>query len=107
MREKLSIKEFRKLKTKITEFIKSLDELYQQTSDEEAFEKVEEMFLKEYYEMEKVILSYDLSEIPFKEWKDLPLLAREEYPLDFSDTNANIDAEYLKETGVDLNYITL
>ena len=41
------------------------------------------------------MLSYDLSDISFEEWKDIALVSSDKYPADFYKTKANLDFEIL------------
>ena len=52
---------------------------------------IKEELAKRYYEIQKNLLSYDLSDIPFDEWKGLKIMAGKGLIAYFSKTKANID----------------
>ena len=70
MSRKLSVQEFRKIK--------------------------EESKVKNYPEFQDKLLSYDLSNIPFEEWKNFEIWSDREHIADFSKTHANIDFKLVK-----------
>lgn len=47
--------------------------------------------IENYWAKQKQLLSYDLSDIPFKAWEDLSIISSYDLLADFSNTKANID----------------
>ncbi len=97
MREKLSIEEFRKYKEEQQQLLGRLGEEEKVLIENGNYN--EEDFLKkgleELSELQSRLLSYDLSDISFEEWKDIALVSSDKYPADFSKTKANLDFEIL------------
>ena len=52
-----------------------------------------------YTEIQNRILSYDLSDIPFEDWKHSKMVFGNDYIIDFSKTHANIDFDIIKFFG--------
>lgn len=92
MREKITLEKFRELREKFFTELKKFEQLSEEHKD--LYEEDEDKFIREYgssiFSTIKEIISYDLSEIPFAEWKDISLVSLDE-PLDLSATHANID----------------
>ena len=93
MIEKLSLEEFRKIKEELLNLVKNFEE----EIDENLFNKdydenlKEEEFEDKYFKVQNKLLSYDLSEIPFEEWKGIEIHSDDNSIADFSNTHANID----------------
>lgn len=97
MREKLSIEQFRKYKEEQQQLLGRLGEEEKVLIENGNYN--EEDFLKkgleELSELQSRLLSYDLSDISFEEWKDIALVSSDKYPADFYKTKANLDFEIL------------
>ena len=97
MREKLSIEQFRKYKEEQQQLLGRLGEEEEVLIENGNYN--EEDFLKkgleELSELQSRLLSYDLSDISFEEWKDISLVSSDKYPADFSKTKANLNFEIL------------
>lgn len=97
MLEKLNLEEFRKYKEEQQQLLGRLDEEEKALIENGNYN--EEDFLKkgleELSELQSRLLSYDLSDIPFEEWKDIVLVSSDKYPADFSKTKANFDFSIL------------
>lgn len=90
MTQKLTLEEFREIKKGMIELVETAEEKYSsKTEEEDAGEK----FLIEYNALQNRLLSSDLSDIPFEEWKGLFIFTDGE--LDLSKTHANIDFSLL------------
>ena len=74
MANKLSLEEFREIKEKLVD---------------------ESLKGKDKYEIQDKLLSYDLSDIPFEEWKGIYVSSSKDHIADFSKTHANIDFKYI------------
>ena len=79
--EKLSLEKFREIR-------EELDTVYEDQ-------------MERYWNLQNKLLSYDLSDIPFKEWDDYIIYSDENHIVDFSKTRANIDFNL-----VNLDYYT-
>ena len=92
MLPKLTIEEFYKikerLKNKMEELQKKIEEVYSTLSEDEELE-FQINLVKEYETVQKELLKYDLSDIPFDAWEGIALMSTED--LDLSPTHANID----------------
>lgn len=95
MLEKLNLGEFRKYKEEQQQLVSRLDEEEKALIENGNYN--EEDFLKkgleQLSELQSRLLSYDLSDISFEEWKDIVLVSSDKYPADFSKTKANLDFE--------------
>ena len=95
MLEKLNLEEFRKYKEEQQQLVGRLDEEEKALIENGNYN--EEDFLKkgleQLSELQSRLLSYDLSDISFEEWKDIVLVSSDKYPADFSKTKANLDFE--------------
>ncbi len=83
---KVSVEEFRQLKNSMIELAKRSIELYKNDSSNNTEVSV---VANDFYRLQNTLLSYDLSDIPFEEWKGMYLLS--DGLLDLSKTHANID----------------
>lgn len=105
MISKISLDEFRRIKNKLYEILKKyedkFDELYKNNPENiaEVEEQLIPLFTKEYLEFQNQLLSYDLSDIPSTEWKDVNIFSSEMNPVDFSKTKANIDFSLIHYEG--------
>ena len=97
MLEKLNLGEFRKYKEEQQQLVSRLDEKEKALIENGNYN--EEDFLKkgleQLSELQSRLLSYDLSDISFEEWKDIALVSSDKYPADFYKTKANLDFEIL------------
>lgn len=93
MTERLTIEKFKEIKSQLALIIKQAEESYEANKDKEGYNPDEDIqrYYNQYIELQSQLLSYDLSDIPFDEWRDIELDADEKNILDFSKTNANID----------------
>lgn len=93
MNERLTIEKFKKIKSQFPLIIKQAEESYEANKDKKGYNPDEDIqrYYNQYFELQSQLLSYDLSDIPFDEWRDIELAADEKNILDFSKTNANID----------------
>ena len=86
-RKKLTIEEFRKVREAY--FCWDNVDLYLDNFDDE--KNIEDIIFEKKYELLNYLASFDLSNIPFKEWKDIELVCSEDHCVDFSKTKANLD----------------
>ena len=86
MNNKLTIEEFREIKFMLNAIINKLSNSYNSLP----VTLIEEL-ASQYYNLQKKLLSCDLSDIPFDEWKNLKIMAGKGMIADFSNTKANID----------------
>ena len=90
MQEKLNLIQFQQYKNRLIDMMESIgneiDEYEEKNgniTDEQIYER-----LTPYLELEKELLSYDLSDIPFDTWEDISLVGDN---LDLSNSHANLD----------------
>lgn len=93
MRSVLTIEEFNKIKKQMISMMEEWDELMKKEEKNPGFDdkKFMENFYSKYHILQDYLLSFDLSEIPFENWKDVFLHSNNGNVLDFSKTRANID----------------
>lgn len=93
MTERLTIEKFKEIKSQLALIIKQAEESYEANKDKEGYnsDEDEQRYYNQYIELQSQLLSYDLSDIPFDEWRDIEIMSDENYIADFSKTNANID----------------
>lgn len=89
----MSLSEFRGIRLEITELLRQADEEYELNKDNPDFnsDENEEKFINQYLALQNRLLSHDLSDIPFEEWKGMEILSDDTHIADFSKTRANID----------------
>lgn len=97
--KKISLTLFREIKENIFNIMKDAEEKYNNLNDEERFD-FEEKLYQQIIDEESILFSYDLSDIPFEEWKDIIIIAPKNEILDLSNTKANIDFEYVSVEGL-------
>ena len=83
---KMTIEEFRKIKQRMIDYL-----------NKNARNQDEEELISGYYAIQEELLESDLSDIPFEEWKGVPLVGKNCEYLDLSKTHANIDFNLLEE----------
>lgn len=93
MTERLTIEKFKEIKSQLALIIKQAEESYEANKDKEGYnsDEDEQRYYNQYIELQSQLLSYDLSDIPFDEWRDIEIMSDENHIADFSKTNANID----------------
>lgn len=91
--DKISIEEFRRIKQQMIDLLNDYSKKKNPTKE------YEEKIVFQYISIQEQLLSYDLSEIPFEEWKDLIILSTDEYHVDMSKTHANIDFLLVQDSG--------
>ena len=93
MREKLTIEEFRRFKEEFKKLINESSSFYDEHKDDENFDSnaFEQEITNRYLDLQNRLISYDLSLIPFEEWKDLDIVGDKDHVVDMSNTHANLD----------------
>ena len=93
MLPKITLEEFNIIKQRILDKMEEirtrLDQMDTKNLTDEEEEKLQLDLINEYYEVEKELFNYDLSDIPFEAWEGLELVSMEK--MDFSKTHANLD----------------
>lgn len=97
---KLSIEQFIYIKNSLLNLISDINNRANLDIPEETL--LNEFFEK-YKNLKDELLSYDLSDIPFEEWKGLFIFSGEQFggPADFSNTHANIDFSLIEGASFD------
>ena len=85
MNDKLTVVEFRQIKSLLNSIINKIKNSYQLSIT------IKEELANQYYNLQNKLLSCDLSDIPFDEWKDLRIIADKGFIADLTKTKANID----------------
>jgi len=93
MIEKMSLEQFQQIRNQLTQLIKDFEDYYETHKTDENYDDsvVEQRLVDQYLEIQNRLLEYDLSDIPFEEWKDMAIMSDETHAVDFSKTRANID----------------
>lgn len=97
MIEKMTLEQFREIKRQLASIIKQGEDLYEQHKNDENYnyDADEKKLEEQYLEIQKRLLSYDLSDIPYAEWMNMEIISDESHIVDFSKTKANIDFSML------------
>lgn len=90
MLEKLTIEQFREMKSQFQEIFLKVDE-----SDEDEMQQL----VTQYSSLLNQLSSYDLSDIPFEEWEGMNIESTDGNIVDFSHTKANIDFDIVEYSG--------
>ena len=101
--EKMDLQKFRKLKEELLTMIHDIEAMTE-NGDEPAQDFLDE-YKARFIEIYKELFDYDLSDIDYEEWRDMPLYNSDEQIIDLSDTNANIDfslIEFIRDSGSDV-----
>ena len=85
MIKKMSLEEFRQIKAQLGQLINAF-ELKQ--ADENYDDSI---LINKYLKTQNHLLQYDLSDIPFEEWKGIEIISDDTNKADFSKTRANLD----------------
>lgn len=101
MNNKLSIEEFKKYKEELQQIIDDFQINYELMKDNPSYnkDKEEEKSTNAYFELEKKLFSYDLSDIPYEEWQGFAIMALATEDLDLSNSHANIDFSLVEVFG--------
>lgn len=97
MREKITLDQFNYYREKLQSIIDSMNNDYEAATHEYDFNS-ESYFLKyrlDYEEVQKELFSYDLSDIPFKNWEGYCFLS-EDPRINISNSRANLDFNLIK-----------
>ena len=100
MIQKLTLEQFRKIKNSMLNLIELTEQRYSSGNQDRS---EEEKFLREYKSLQDRLLSSNLSDIPFEEWRGLYIFTDGE--LDLSKVHANIDFSLL--AGIEYDSINL
>ncbi len=97
----MSLQQFRKTKEQMMNLVQKANDEYEKNKDNATYDNAahEQELLEAYSGLQDQLLSHDLSEIPFEEWKGLEIFSDEAHPANFSKTKANIDFALLKYYG--------
>ena len=115
MIEKMSLEQFQQIRNQLAQLVKEYKDNYEaqlvkeyednyeaHKNGENYDDSVEEQRLvDQYLEIQNRLLQYDLSDIPFEEWKGLEIITGEK--INFSKSHANLDFALL-EAGSINNY---
>ena len=92
---KITLEQFNEYKARCRAIIKEAEEEYEKNKDNPNYNssELEATLVKRYLEVQGELLKFDLSPIPYSEWKDFQIMADKDHPVDLSSTHANIDFE--------------
>lgn len=98
---KITLEQFNEYKSRCRAIIKEAEEDYEKNKDNPNYnsDELESTLVKRYMEVQSELLKFDLSPIPFSEWKDFVIIADKDHPVDFSNTHANIDFSIFEYNG--------
>ena len=88
MVEKMTIEQFRQIRAQ-------LDRILNQIEENSKDEAIQNNLIEQYYSLQCYLFQFDLSEIPFEEWKDFLLFSDVAHAIDLSHTGANLDFELI------------
>ena len=89
----MTIEQFNDLKAKMQKIFDDANAYYDEHHNDSDYDedKISAKLIALYLPLQRSLLSYDLSAIPFENWEGLYFVSDKDYPLDFSGTRANID----------------
>ena len=93
MIKKMSLKEFRQIKAQLGQIINNF-ELKQADENYDV-----SILINKYLKTQNYLLQYDLSDIPFEEWKGIEIISDDTNKADFSKTEANLDFNLFEYSG--------
>ena len=85
MIKKMSLEEFRQIKAQLGGLIK----VFELKKADENYD--DSILINKYLKTQNYLLQYDLSDIPFEEWKGIEIISDDTNKADFSKTRANLD----------------
>ena len=90
---KITWEQFNEYKAKCRAILSELDETVEKNKDNPNFNKkeFEAQLIQRYLAIQSELLKFDLSTIPYTAWEDFLILTDKDYPVDLSNTHANID----------------
>lgn len=90
---KITLEQFNQYKERCKLIVDEVEDIYEQNTNNPDFDmaKFYEQFVQRYLAVQNELLQYDLSTIPYDEWRDFVILSNKQHPVDFSGTHANID----------------
>ena len=90
---KITLEQFNEYKAKCRAILSELDETVEKNKDNPNFNKkeFEAQLIQRYLAIQSELLKFDLSTIPYTAWEDFLILTDKDYPVDLSNTHANID----------------
>ena len=91
MNEKISLEQFRQLRSQLSILIDEIDEKSTSSMENDEYEKEFKRIFNQLFELQKQLLSYDLSDIPFEEWNEYIIISDKDHIADFSKSRANLD----------------
>lgn len=98
---KITLEQFNEFKNRCRAIIKETEEDYEKNKDNPNYNssELEATLVKRYLEVQSELLKFDLSPIPFSEWKNFMIMADKDHPVDLSSTHANIDFSIFEYNG--------
>lgn len=93
MIKKMSLEEFRQIKAQLGQIINNF-ELKQADENYDV-----SILINKYLKTQNYLLQYDLSDIPFEEWKGIEIISDDNNKADFSKTKANLDFNLFEYSG--------
>lgn len=91
MNGKISLEQFRQFRNQMSKLIDEINEKSVSSMDNDEYEKEYIRIFNQLFDLQKQLLNYDLSDIPFEEWKEYIIISDKDHIADFSKSKANID----------------
>lgn len=90
---KITWEQFNEYKVKCRAILSELDEIGEKNKGNPKFneKEFEAQLIQRYLAIQSELLKFDLSTIPYTAWEDFLILTDKDYPVDLSNTHANID----------------
>ncbi len=89
----MSLEKFRQIKVQLAQLIKVFE---LKKADENYYDFI---WINKYLKTQNHLLQYDLSDIPFEEWKGIEIIFDDTNKVDFSKTRANLDTNLFEYYG--------
>lgn len=89
----MSLEKFRQIKVQLAQLIKVFE---LKKADENYYDFI---WINKYLKTQNHLLQYDLSDIPFEEWKGIEIIFDDTNKVDFSKIRANLDFNLFKYYG--------
>ena len=91
--KKMTLEEFQELRARQQELLDEMQKLVSRDDFDLNFDRdtVTNTFANRYFNIQKELEEYDLSDIPFDAWHGMTILGDKNHIVDFSKTHANLD----------------
>lgn len=101
MNNKITLETFNNYKQKMQDIVQEVEKYLENIEDSNSLpsQQFQTEKMEEYLKLQKELLSFNLSDIPFESWSNMQIVETDEYIPDFSNSHANIDFDILEIYG--------